>query len=114
MRALVTGATGFIGRHLAHALCRDGHAVTALVRSPAKVGDLSVRCVVGHLHDSAALDEAVRDQEIVFHVAGQMAARTESEYLHGNRDGTANLVRAVSRCGRRPRFVYVSSMAAGG
>lgn len=114
MRTLVTGATGFIGRHLVHALRRDGHAVTALIRSPSRAEDLGVRRVVGHLHDAAALDEAVLDQEIVFHVAGQMAARTEAEFLHGNRDGTANLVRAASRHGRRPRFVYVSSMAAGG
>jgi len=114
VRALVTGATGFIGHHVVHALCEAGHTVTALVRSPAAATDLPVRQIRGHLHDAAALETALADQDVVFHVAGQMAARSEAAYFHGNRDGTANLVRAASQHARHTRFVYVSSMAAGG
>jgi nucleoside-diphosphate-sugar epimerase len=116
MRALVTGATGFVGGHLVEVLRRQGVEVTALARSPRKAESLSglgVRVVPGDLHDAAALANAVEGQEVVYHVAGVVAARDESEFLRANRDGTANLVRAGAAAGR-PRIVLVSSMAAAG
>ena len=78
MKALVTGATGFVGSHLVEALVGNGDEVTALVRSPGKatlLNRLGVRQVQGDLHDEAALAVAVRDQDAVFHVAGVTAAR---------------------------------------
>ena len=116
MKALVTGATGFVGGHLVDALRRRGDTVTALVRSPAKaaaLADAGVTLVRGDLHAPAALDAASRGQDVIYHVAGAVAARTEAEYLHANRDGTANLVAAAAASGR-PRMVLVSSGAAGG
>jgi nucleoside-diphosphate-sugar epimerase len=116
MRALVTGATGFVGGHLAEALRAGGHDVTAVVRSPAKasaLGPLGVRAVAGDLDDPASLARAVEGQDVVFHVAGCIAARSETDFLRCNRDGTARLVAAAARA-RVSRFVYVSSMAAGG
>ena len=116
MKALVTGATGFIGSHLAEALRRRGDEVTALVRSPKKaepLGPLGVRVVAGDLDDAGSLARAVEGQEVVFHVAGLVAARSESEFMRCNRDGTASLVRAATGAGAS-RFVLVSSMAAGG
>ncbi|HWA16637.1 MAG TPA: NAD-dependent epimerase/dehydratase family protein [Gemmatimonadales bacterium] len=117
MKALVTGATGFVGSHLVEALVRRGDAVTALVRSPGKaalLNSLDIRQVKGDLHDGAALAAAVAGQEVIYHVAGLIAARNEAEFLHGNRDGTANLVAAAAAFGAKSRFVLVSSMAAGG
>jgi 2-alkyl-3-oxoalkanoate reductase len=116
MKALVTGATGFVGSHLAEALREKGDEVTALVRSPSKaaaLGPLGVRVVPGDLDDPASLARAVEGQDVVFHVAGLVAARDEHGFLRTNRDGTANLVDAAGRA-RVSRFVYVSSMAAGG
>ena len=116
MKALVTGATGFVGSHLAEALRRRGDEVTALVRSPGKaaaLGPLGVRLVAGDLSDADSLARAVEGQDVVFHVAGLVAARDEAEFMRGNRDGTAGLVAAASAAGR-PRLVLVSSMAAGG
>ena len=116
MKALVTGATGFVGGHLVERLARDGHEVTALVRSPGKAARLlkpDIRLERGDLHDAAALSRAVDGQDVVFHVAGSVAARNEAAYLAGNRDGTRNVVRAAEAAGS-PRFVHVSSMAAGG
>ena len=115
MRALVTGATGFVGSHLVEALVRRGADVTALVRSPAKAAHLrrlGVRQVAGDLHTPAALRAAAQGQDAVFHVAGLVAAVDEAGFLHGNREGTRNLVEALGT--DRPRFVLVSSMAAGG
>lgn len=117
MRVLVTGATGFVGSHLVDALVRRGDAVTALVRSPGKaalLNALPVRQIKGDLHDSAALAAAVAGQDLIYHVAGLIAARSEAEFLRGNRDGTANLLTAASMSGGTPRLVLVSSMAAGG
>jgi nucleoside-diphosphate-sugar epimerase len=119
MKVLVTGATGFVGSHLVEALVSRGDTVTALVRSPAKAGlleRLGVRQVRGDLHHPGALREAAEGQEIIYHVAGAVAARDEPGFLRANRDGTARLILAAreSAGGRPPRFVLVSSMAAGG
>jgi len=116
MRVLVTGATGFVGSHLVEALRRRGHEVTALARSPRKAEALTsqgARVVAGDLYDAAALDRAAAGQDIVYHVAGVVAARDEAEFLRANRDGTRNILDAAERSGN-PRFVLVSSLAAAG
>ena len=116
MKALVTGATGFVGSHLAEALRSRGHEVTALVRSPTKaaaLAPLGVHLVVGDLDGADSIARAVEGQDLVFHVAGLVAAKDEAEFLRVNRDGTASLLAAAVRA-RVGRFVYVSSMAAGG
>jgi nucleoside-diphosphate-sugar epimerase len=116
MRTLVTGATGFVGSHLVEALRRRGDDVTALARSAGKAAALSplgVRVVAGDLHDRAALQRAVEGQDIVYHVAGVVAARSEADFMGANRDGTRNVIEAAERAGTG-RLVYVSSMAAAG
>lgn len=116
MRVLVTGATGFVGSHLVEALRRRNAEVTALVRSTGKAQALAsqgVRLVAGDLHDPAALEQAAAGQDVVFHVAGLVAAKDEAEFLRTNREGTAGLLDAAGRAGVG-RFVLVSSMAAGG
>ena len=116
MRALVTGATGFVGSHLVDALLRRGATVTALARSASKAAEFQtrgVRIVSGHLHDETALLQAAREQDVVYHVAGAIAARDELEFLRANRDGTATVVAAAQSAGTE-RFVLVSSLAAGG
>jgi dihydroflavonol-4-reductase len=116
MKALVTGATGFVGSHVVEALVRRGVEVTALARSPEKAASLTrlgVRIVAGHLHDEVAVEDAVRGQIVVYHVAGAISARNEAEFLQANRDGTRNVVTAAERTGT-PRLVLVSSLAAGG
>jgi nucleoside-diphosphate-sugar epimerase len=116
MKALVTGATGFVGSHLTEALLRGGHAVTALARSPAKaeaLDRLGVQVVPGDLHDTSALQRAAEGQDVIYHVAGLVAARNEAEFFRANRDGTRNILAAAERAGA-PRFVLVSSLAAAG
>jgi nucleoside-diphosphate-sugar epimerase len=115
MNALVTGATGFVGRHLVDALRQAGDAVTALVRSPDKGKALGrgVRLAPGHLGSLEALRSAVHGQDVIYHVAGLVAARNEAGFLAVNRDGTLRLLEAAADAGR-PRIVLVSSLAAGG
>ena len=116
MRVLITGATGFIGSHLVDTLLRRGDQVTALVRTPAKARGLEqrgVRLVAGTLSDVLAVGDACRDQDVVYHLAGLVAARSEAEFLKVNRDGTALLADAAARRGAG-RFVLVSSLAAAG
>jgi nucleoside-diphosphate-sugar epimerase len=116
MKALVTGATGFVGSHLVEALQRSGTEVTALARSPAKASALAaqgIRVVSGDLHDIGGLENAARDQDVIFHVAGVVAALGEAEFLWANRDGTGNVTAVAERSGK-PRLVLVSSLAAGG
>lgn len=119
MKAFVTGATGFVGGHLVETLRRQGHAVTALVRNPARAAMLEqpgITLIRGDLHARPALEAASAGQDVIFHVAGAVAARSEAEYMHANRDGTANLVAAAesTASGGGPRLVLVSSGAAGG
>lgn len=116
MKALVTGATGFVGSHLVAALRRRGDEVTILLRSPGKAGileDHTLHTVQGSLTDPAALAQAVQGQDIIYHVAGLTAARDEAEFLRINREGTSRLLDAAARAGA-PRFVLVSSLAAAG
>lgn len=116
MNALVTGATGFVGGHVVDALLARGDRVTALVRSPARAAALAtagVTLVEGDLENRSALQEAVRQQDVIYHIAGAVAAPNEAAYLKANRDGTASLLRAAEAAGS-PRFVLMSSGAAGG
>ena len=55
-----------------------------------------MRVVMGDLHDTDALTRATEGQDVVFHVAGVVAARNEAEFLRANRDGTANVLEASS------------------
>ena len=116
MRALVTGATGFVGSHVVEALRQAGHEVAALVRSPGKAGALAalnVEQVRGALDERDSLTRAVATRDTIIHAAGLTAALAEADYLQVNRDGTRALLSAAERAGVG-RFVYVSSMAAAG
>jgi dihydroflavonol-4-reductase len=116
MRALITGATGFVGSHLAEALRRRGDHVTALVRSPARAASLvglGIDVRAGDLHDIKALADAAAGTDIVYHVAGMVAARDEAEFFRANHDGTRNIIAAAHGAGAE-RFLFVSSLAAAG
>jgi nucleoside-diphosphate-sugar epimerase len=116
VRAFVTGGTGFIGTHLVNALLARHYHVKCLVRTPAKADVLAkrgVQPVRGDIHDQAALREGCAGADLVFHLAGQIAARNAAEFAAANRDGTRNLLEAATLDPPR-RFVFVSSVAAAG
>jgi nucleoside-diphosphate-sugar epimerase len=116
LKAAVTGATGFVGSHLVEALVARGDGVTALVRQPARaeaLRALGCRLVEGGLGDGDARLALVDEADVVFHVAGLVAARSEAEFLRVNRDGTADLAATAARAGLG-RLVLVSSLAVTG
>jgi nucleoside-diphosphate-sugar epimerase len=105
-----------VGSHLVEALAARGDAVAALVRRPAgaeALRALGCRLVEGALEDERARLALVDGADVVFHVAGLVAARSEADFLRVNRDGAAALARDAARAGAG-RFVLVSSLAATG
>jgi dihydroflavonol-4-reductase len=116
VKAFVTGGTGFVGAHVVRALRARGDTVTCLVRSPAKAAALGwtdVRLVRGDLDDATALRDGCTGADVIYHVAGRIGARDAAEFMHANRDGTANLLEAAAEHPPQ-RFVLVSSLAAAG
>jgi len=114
-KALVTGATGFVGAAVARALLTEGWEVRALVRSGSdrrNVASLPVAQVVGDLTDAASLERALEGCEAAFHVAAdyRLWAPQPQELYRANVDGTGNLLDAAARAGVR-RIVYTSSVA---
>ena len=133
MRILVTGGNGFIGSHVVERLMAQGHELRLFLRTTSKTEFLdglsgpstglragpstglgtSFERVNGDLRDEASLARGVDGMDAVVHLGGVTAARTEAEYLAVNGGGTAALAQAALTAGVR-RFVYVSSLAAGG
>ena len=118
MKALVTGATGFVGSHVAERLAREGLHVVCLARATSRtrwLDGLGVEIRTADLGDADALARAVGDADYVFHCAGLTRGRTQQEYDAVNVEGTRRLVQAVLRSGAPARrFLYVSSLAAVG
>jgi dihydroflavonol-4-reductase len=109
--ALVTGASGFLGWHVARVLLERGYPVRALVRSGSRVDGLDVELVTGDLRDAASLRRAVEGCELVFHVAAdyRLWARDPGELYRSNVEGTRNLFEAAKLAGVN-RVVYTSTV----
>lgn len=115
--AFVTGATGFIGRHLVAGLLDRGVAVRALVRSPAKAGHLlreGVEIVAGSLADVDGWRTKLSGCDAVFHAAGLVAARRHRELHDVNAAAVGRLADACADVDTPPALVHLSSLAAGG
>lgn len=108
---LVTGASGFIGWHVARKLLARGAQVRALARPSSTIRDLDVERVTGDLRDPASLEAAVKGCGAVFHVAAdyRLWAKDPSELYQSNVEGTRNLLAAARRAGVE-RVVYTSTV----
>ncbi len=115
MLALVTGATGFVGSHVARALAAQGADLRLLVRSSSdlrNVQDLRAEHATGDLRDAASLKTAVSGCDVVFHVAAdyRLWVRDPDEMYRSNVGGTKAILEAARESKVR-RVVYTSSVA---
>ncbi|MBI5069546.1 MAG: NAD-dependent epimerase/dehydratase family protein [Deltaproteobacteria bacterium] len=115
MRALVTGAAGFLGGVLVHRLTERGVAVRALFRGEAPSLPAGAEPCRADVTDQASLASAVEGCDLVFHLAGVRRAAVRDEFMAVNADATRSLLEAcLARGAARTRFVLAGSLAAAG
>lgn len=118
MKALVTGATGFIGGFLAAALSRKGYDVTCLVRKTSDLKwlrHLGVQYLYADLDDTDSYAGNLGGFAYIFHLAGLTKADSAAAYYHANAECTQKFVTAAAEMNpSMKRFLYVSSLAAAG
>jgi dihydroflavonol-4-reductase len=115
MRALVTGATGFVGSAVARALSRAGWQVRVLVREGSdrrNLRPLTAEIAIGDLLDETSIGEALRGCDALFHVAAdyRLGAAHAQQLYRTNVEGTRNTLDAAARM-KIGRIVYTSSVA---
>jgi dihydroflavonol-4-reductase len=115
MTVLVTGATGFLGSHVARLLVERGRRVRVLVRpgnESRQLDGLTVERAMGDLRDRESLVKAAEGVEAVYHVAAdyRLWARNPGAIYESNVAGTRNLLQAARKAGVK-RFVYTSTVA---
>lgn len=115
MTTLVTGATGFVGSHVARQLVAAGHPVRILVRKNSNLQvleGLRVDAFQGDLRDAVSLERAMKGVRRVFHVAADYRLWTPNpdEIYQSNVEGTRRVLEAAARGGVE-RVVYTSTVA---
>jgi len=115
MKAFVTGATGFVGSHVARVLAEQGADLRLLVRSNSDLKNiqaLNADRVVGDLRDPASLERAIAGCDVVFHVAAdyRLWVKDPEQMYRSNVEGTRSVIEAARKNHVR-RVVYTSSVA---
>jgi dihydroflavonol-4-reductase len=115
LKAFVTGATGFLGSHVARVLCDQGASLRLLVRPTSNLknlGGLNAETAVGDLRDPVSLEKAMSGCDTVFHVAAdyRLWVRDPQEMYRSNVEGTRSILEAARKVAVR-RVVYTSSVA---
>jgi dihydroflavonol-4-reductase len=115
MLTFITGATGFLGSHVARALANHGADLRLLVRANSNtknIADLRADLVPGDLRDPASLEKGIAGCDVVFHVAAdyRLWVRDPNEMYRSNVEGTRAILEAAGK-NRVRRVVYTSSVA---
>lgn len=118
MTVFITGATGFIGSHIAERLHEKGYRLKCLVRQTSDIRwikHLPIEYVRGDIFDAELLKRTLNAAEYVYHVAGVTKAKTKEEYFRGNHLATRSILQAARSANQMlKRFIHVSSQAAVG
>jgi nucleoside-diphosphate-sugar epimerase len=114
MRNLVTGATGFVGSHIAERLIKEGEEVVALVRKASNtkfLSDIGVKLTYGDINDAGSLKRAMYGIDVVYHSAALADEWiSPKEAYRVNVEGTKNLLDAAREANVK-RFIFISSLA---
>ena len=115
MNVFLTGATGFVGSHVARAFAEQGARLHLLVRSTSRLDNLeglSAKTVIGDLRHAESFRSALSECEVLVHVAAdyRLWVRDPQAMYEANVDGTRNLLALAREVGVR-RVVYTSSVA---
>src|SRR5215471_12760253 len=115
MKAFVTGASGFVGSHVARALVARGAELRLLVRRTSRtdnISDLKAELVTGDLSDTESLRKGMEGCESVFHVAAdyRLWVRDPEQMYRANVEGTRAIIRSAQEAGVR-RVICTSSVA---
>ncbi len=116
-RVAITGATGFVGGHLAEHMREQGAEVVCVCRRSSNLDRLSELGFVPRVFDfsdSACWRDELAGVDAVFHLAAATAARSPREFYQANTELTARIARAAANLERPPILVYCSSVAAAG
>lgn len=116
MKAFITGATGFIGSHLADRLIADDSykEVRCLVRTTDKwLEGKRFKRIQGDLNDLSALTKGIKGADVVFHIAAIVMAPSQKEFTQANVNATEDVIRIAQKNGVK-NLVILSSLAAAG
>ncbi len=118
MKAFITGATGFVGSHLADKLKASGFDVMCLKRKSSSTKWLDGKgfeYIEGDLFSNEALEKAIAEADYVFHVAGVVKSVNKEGFYKGNYEATKNLLEITKKVNPLiKKFVHISSQAACG
>ena len=116
-RVLVTGSTGFLGRHLLDHLAERGYEVVCLIRPGTDARVLDGRAVVrahADYADAGSLRSALDGARFVFHLGAVLDGNDEQALFRGNVEATQVLATACLKTRTPPRFIFASSISAAG
>jgi len=112
MKVFLTGATGFVGKHMLRRLLGEGHSVRAVVRDPQKASlaeSSKIELFAGNIVEGTRLDEGMQGCDAVIHLVGIIVEKGTNTFERVHHLGTRNVVEAAKRTGIK-RFVQMSAL----
>lgn len=110
-RIALTGATGFVGKHLLKNLTNQGYKVKALTRNDQTPVE-NVEWIKGDFENISAIKKLIHGTDIVINVAGLVKAKNNDEFLKANTTAISTLLNEINTQNISPHFIQISSLTA--